>query len=111
MAPGTDFEAALTRLEADVDDALRSGVAVLRALKRAKTAAAHGEARDLHKLLSALDEQIAVLAKDVRNAAERYDVDEAALLASGAYTKELLAAAADAEISMFEDDERLLCYP
>jgi hypothetical protein len=33
------------------------------------------------------------------------------MFASGAYTKELLAAAADAGIAMFEDDERLLCYP
>jgi hypothetical protein len=111
MAVGTDFEAALARLEADLDDAGRSGAATIRGLKRAKAAAATGEARDLRRLLSALQEQIAQLSEQVRDAAERYDVDEASLLASGAYAKELLAAAADAGISMFEEDERLLCYP
>ena len=32
-------------------------------------------------------------------------------LASGDYAKELLATAAAAGVAMFEEDERLLCYP
>jgi hypothetical protein len=38
-------------------------------------------------------------------------VDEADYLASGDYAKELLAAAQDRGVAMFEEDERLLCYP
>jgi len=32
-------------------------------------------------------------------------------MASGEYAKELLAMAAERGVAMFEEDERLLCYP
>jgi hypothetical protein len=40
-----------------------------------------------------------------------YDLDEGEFLASGAYAKELLAAAAAAGLDVFEEDDVLLCYP
>jgi hypothetical protein len=51
------------------------------------------------------------LADEARAAQAGFDVDEADYLASGAYAKELLAAAGAAGVAMFEEDERLLCYP
>ena len=46
-----------------------------------------------------------------RTARTSYQPDEIGYLASGAYAKELLAEAADQGVAMFEEDERLLCYP
>ena len=47
----------------------------------------------------------------MRAVGSAYDVDEVELLASGAYAKELLAARRAAGVAMFEEDDRLLCYP
>ncbi len=40
-----------------------------------------------------------------------FDLDEAEHLASGAFAKELLAAAQSRGVAIFEEEDRLLCYP
>ena len=70
-----------------------------------------GQLRDLAKTLAQAEQLAAELAEQISRARAAYDVDESDLLASGAYTKELLAAAAEAGLSVFEEDGRLLCYP
>ena len=40
-----------------------------------------------------------------------FDLDDQAYLSSGAYTKELLAAAEARGVTLFEEGDRLLCYP
>lgn len=105
------FEEALAELEAEAATALRSAAAVTRELKKAKAAAAAGQARDLRRALEAAEDAAGVLAAGATTLREGYDFDEGAYLASGAYAKELLAAAEAAGVAMFEEDERLLCYP
>jgi hypothetical protein len=61
--------------------------------------------------LDAAEGLTAQLADTVRALRGDYDFDETAHLASGAYAKELLVAAEAAGLAMFEEDERLLCYP
>jgi len=46
-----------------------------------------------------------------RRAAASWTLDEEADFASGAFTRELLAAARDADLRLFERDERLYSYP
>ena len=111
MTDGHGFEGALAQVEADADLALRASAAVTRELKRALHAAAVGNVRDLHKGLASASALAAELSTQVPAVAAGYTVDEAELMSSGAYTKELLAAAADAGVAMFEEDDRLLCYP
>jgi hypothetical protein len=111
MTAAAGLEGALARAEADVEAARRSAASLTRELKRARAASATGQVRDLRRALDAAAGLARELADQVRAAGEAYDVDEADLLASGAYAKELLAAAADAGITMFEEDDRLLCYP
>jgi hypothetical protein len=67
--------------------------------------------RELHRALDGVQAMAADVVARVGAAAMAYDVDEADLLASGAYAKELLAAAEAADVAMFADDDRLLCYP
>ncbi|HKE98501.1 MAG TPA: hypothetical protein VKG45_06190 [Actinomycetes bacterium] len=105
------FEGAMSAGEAAAAAALQRAGALTRELKRVKAAAASGQTRELRRGLEAvvgLADQVAGEARALRSG---YDFDEQAHLASGAYTKELLAAAAAAGVDVFEDDDRLLCYP
>jgi hypothetical protein len=109
MADG--FEAALATTERGLDAALRTIAATVRELRKAKTGAKNGQVRDLRKALSAAEAAASALAQEVRATSAGFDLDEQDYLASGAYAKELTAAAAAANVAMFEEDERLLCYP
>ena len=107
----TGLDSALAGAEDELDAAGRAVAALARELKRSRAAAASGQIRDLRRGLAAAAVQAEELGELVRAVGAAYDVDEAELLASGAYAKELLAAAAAAGVAMFEDDDRLLCYP
>lgn len=111
MTDQTGLEGALARAEADVEAAARSAAGVTRELRRARSGAASGQVRDLRRALDSAAERVAELQRTVARARASYDVDEAELLASGAYAKELLTTADEAGVAMFEDDDRLLCYP
>lgn len=108
-APG--LESALAAAERELETAGKALAALTRELKRSRAAAASGQVRDLRRGLAAAAAQAGELSELVRAVGAAYDVDEAELLASGAYGKELLATAAAAGVAMFEDDDRLLCYP
>jgi hypothetical protein len=105
------LEAALAETAERVGAALRASAVVTRELKRAGAAAATGSVRDLRRALDAAavaSESLGTAAIDARAS---YQLDETEHLASGAYTEELLAAAAAHGVAMFAEDERLLCYP
>lgn len=105
------FEVVLAATERAVDGALRTAAAATRELRKARTGAKNGQLRDLRRALAAAQVAAAALADEARAAQAGFDVNEADYLASGAYAKELLAAAGAAGVAMFEEDERLLCYP
>ena len=105
------LETALAAAQDDTEAATKSAVALTRELKKTRASAVTGQLRDLAKTLAQAEQLAAELAEQISRARAAYDVDESDLLASGAYTKELLAAAAEAGLSMFEEDGRLLCYP
>src|SRR5258708_6161947 len=108
--PGT-FEATVGATEREVEGALRTATSTVRELKRALAAARTGQVRDLRKALAAAQSSAAGLADECRALAEGFDFDEQAYLSSGAYVKELLAAAEARGLAIVEDDDRLLCYP
>lgn len=111
MESVTRFESALTITQGGTEAALKSAGAVTRELRKAKAAAAGGQVRELRRALDAavaLAQELSAAAGDARAS---LDLDETEYLASGDYAKELLAAAAERGVAMFEEDERLLCYP
>lgn len=105
------FEGTLAATERALDAALKAAAAATRELRKARVGAKNGQVRDLRRALQAAQATAAGLADEVRAVHEGFDFDENEYLASGAYTKELLAAAAAAGVAMYEEDERLLCYP
>lgn len=110
MAAG-EFEEALARAEQRVEAAQKAAAVAVRELKKARSSAAAGQVRDLQRALSGATAAAADLAAAAREASSSYDFDEQTYLAGGGYAKELLATASERGVAMFEEDERLLCYP
>jgi hypothetical protein len=113
MAAAEDgtLEAALAATERQADDALRVATGVVRELRRAKAGAASGQLRDLRRSLEAAATSSAALAAAAHDLRTGFTMDTESHLASGAYTKELLAAAAAAGVEVFEEDDQILAYP
>jgi hypothetical protein len=105
------LEATLAATERAADSALRSAAAVTRELRNAVTDARTGQIRGLRKALASAQAATEALAEQSRALRDGFDLDEQDYLASGAYTKELLAAAEAKGVMMFEEEDRLLCYP
>jgi hypothetical protein len=107
----TTFESVLRETHDSAEAALKSAGSLTRELRKAKAAAASGQVRELRRALEAAVSQADGLLERVQAARTAFEFDEASYLASGEYAKELLAMAAEGEVSMYEEDERLLCYP
>jgi hypothetical protein len=111
ITPPTTLEEALEAVERDADATIKSLGAALKAARKAKSAAATGQIRDLQQAMdtaAGLAGQAARAADEVR-AGWRFDVGE--WFTSGEFAKELLASAAEAGAQAYESDERILCYP
>ena len=111
MSLENGLEAALAATQRDAEAVLKASAALGRELKKARSSAVTGQVRDLRKALDAAVTLSAELAEATRQARSGFAVDEVDYLSSGAYAKELLAVAAEQGVAMFEEDERLLCYP
>lgn len=109
-AVGT-LEETLAATERAVDSALRSAAAVTRELRKARVGARNGQVREARKALAGAHAATAGLVAETRSLSEGFDPDEQAYMASGAYVKELLAAAEARGVKIFEEEDRLLCYP
>jgi hypothetical protein len=108
--PGS-IEAVLAAAEGRAEAALRTAGAATTQLRKARAAAKTGQVRDLRRALSAAGALAAELTEAVRGLRDAFDIDEQEYLSSGEYTKELLAAAEGAGVTIFEEDDRLMCYP
>ena len=90
------FEAALSATETQAAATLQSAAALTRELKRVKAGRRPGSTRELRRALETAETLATQLAEAARSLRAGYDFDEQAYLSSGAYAKELLAAAASA---------------
>jgi hypothetical protein len=105
------LEETLAATERAVDAALKSAATVTRELRKALAGARTGKVRDARKALAGAQAMATGLAAQTRELSDGFDPDEQAYLASGGYVKELLAAAQARGVTIFEEDDRLLCYP
>lgn len=112
-APAADgtLEGALARTQRAADAALKVAAGVARDLRNVSGRARTGQVRELRKALVSARTAAQDLAELTRTLAAGVDLDEQEHLASGAYTKELLAAAEARGVTIFEEEDRLLCYP
>jgi hypothetical protein len=108
---GQHLEAALQQTETDADASLKALSAVTKSLKRFRQLVHDGNLREMRAALSAVEETTQALQQQVTATAGRWDFDETSYLVSGAYSRELLETAARLQVAIFEQDERLYCYP
>jgi hypothetical protein len=105
------LEQALARTEADAEAALKATAAVSQALKKFRAAARDGNLRELQPAIAAAEQAIVGLRQQFANAREGWAFDEDAYLASPAYPRELVETASGMGVRIFEQDDRLYCYP
>jgi hypothetical protein len=105
------LEDVLATVERDAEAALRALTAALKEAKRLKAAAATGQLRDVQQAVEGVDGLAAAAASMASELRSSWRFDVSGYLETGEYTKELLAAAADAGVRAVESDQRILCYP
>ena len=105
------LEHALVQVERATETALDATAQLTRTLRRLRAAAQGGNLRDLRTSLTAVTQAADRARERARDAAASWTFDEGTYFESGDFTRELLAAARDDGLQMFERDERLYCYP
>jgi len=105
------FEEALARTEADVNAALKAAASAAAALKKFRLAASTGCVRDLAKTIESSEQAIAALKRQFDKAREGWRFDAESYTAGRGFIDDILKAAGEAGVKLFEQDERLYCYP
>jgi hypothetical protein len=105
------LEAALQQTNTDADTSLKAVAAVTKSLKRFRQIVHDGNLREMKAALSAVEQTTQALQQQVAATVGGWDFDETSYFASGAYTRELLETAARMQVTIFEQDEQLYCYP
>lgn len=105
------LEQALAKTETDADAACKAATAALRTLKKFRAAAQIGNLRELQKAIDTAGQAIADLEQQFAKAKTGWRFDEDAYLSNGAFVSEVLDAAAQAGVHIYERDDRLYCYP
>ena len=101
----------MASVEAAAESAVRSSRSLTRQMTKLRHAAANGAVRDLRRAIDEAVRSAQALHASLEGLRDGYELDEGDFMASGAYAKELLAAAAAAGLDVFEEDDVLLCYP
>ena len=107
----TSLEKALSKTETDADATLKSVLAAVSSIKRFRMAAKNGDLRELKKTIDASEQAIAALKQQFANAKEGWVFDEEIYLSSKDFLEEVISAAAQSGVKIFEQDDRLYCYP
>jgi hypothetical protein len=105
------LDGALQQTEADAEASLKRAAAATRTLKRLRSVLHDGNLREVRSALAVAEQSVNALQQQVARTVEGWDFDEASYFGSGAYTRELLATAARMQLTIFEQDDRLYCYP
>lgn len=105
------LDLALASSEAEVEAAVKAAQTAFTAAKKLRTAARNGNVRELPRAMEAVDQAISSLRQRFEAARESWAFDSEAYLANGDYQRELLETASRMGLRIFEQDDRLFCYP
>jgi hypothetical protein len=105
------LEGALAKTEADADAALKAANAVVSALKKLRGSIKAGSLRELKKTIDSAEQAIAALKQQFSNTKDGWNFDAENYIGSRAYLEEILEMSKSLGVRIFEQDERLYCYP
>lgn len=106
-----NLEKALAKTQADVEATLKTAGSVVNSLKKFRSNIQTGNLRDLKKTIDSAEQAIAALKQQFSNTKEGWDFDSENYVASRTFTEEILEMSKSLGVKMFEQDERLYCYP
>lgn len=107
----SSFESRLIDIERSIDGIIRNVTAASSRARKAKRGVQSGSIRDLSLAVEDLAVLVSTTKEAVSEVQKLCSFDATDWMASGAYQKELLELAAEADVHMIESDGRILCYP
>ncbi len=105
------LEGALAALEQGVEETLRTAGGAVRSIKAWRKAVQEGDVRKLAATVAAAAQAIQALDQQFAEAKDSWSFDVDEHLAGGGFARELIAVATEAGVPVFEQDDRLYCYP
>ncbi|MDI9571403.1 MAG: hypothetical protein QM278_11945 [Pseudomonadota bacterium] len=105
------LEEALAKTEADVEASLKAAMVVVSSLKKLRGSIKAGTLRELKRGFDTSDLAIAALKQQFSNTKEGWDFDAENYIGARSYLEEILAMSKSLGVTIFEQDERLYCYP
>jgi hypothetical protein len=105
------LENALAKTQSDVEATLKAANSVISSLKRLRSAIKTGSLRELRKTIESAEQAIAALKQQFSNTKDGWDFDAETYIASKAFPEEILDMSKSLGLKIFEQDERLYCYP
>jgi hypothetical protein len=105
------LESALAKLQSDAEIAVKAGNSALSQLKKLQNSAKNGNLRELRKALDDTKQAILDLDTKFQDAQKNWNFDEEQYFSNNRYLKEILAIAKQSGLNIFEQDDRLYCYP
>ncbi len=108
---GLSLEGALAKTQADADAVIKAAAAVGSAAKKLRIAAQVGNLREMRPSIAAAEQAIAALRQQFANAKDGWDFDEDAYFGNGSFVRELRDTAERLNVRIYEQDDRLYCYP
>jgi hypothetical protein len=106
-----NLEKALAKTESDVNATLKATASVVSSLKKFRIAIGTGNLRELNKIIESSEQAIAALKQQFINTKEGWNFDSENYISSRAFPEEILQTAREMNVKIFEQDERLYCYP
>lgn len=106
-----NLEGVLKRMENDVEATMTAAHAVLVLLKKLRIAASVGDLKEIKRGVDLIEQSINALRQQFANTKEGWDIDEEYYLSKGGFVKELLLAASESGLPIFEQDDKLFSYP
>jgi hypothetical protein len=107
----SDFEESLLALDARLEELQKLGKAVVLAIGRTRAAVKVGRTTEITKGLGAISQRIAEANGAAHGLASGWSFDTSSYLADGRFLTDLKKAAAEKDLSLFEKDGRIYCFP
>lgn len=107
----TSLEKALSKTETDAEATLKVALAAVSSIKKFRMAAKSGDLREMKRAIDASEQSVAALKQQFVNAKDGWVFDEEIYLSSKDFLEEVIAASAQSGVKIFEQDDRLYCYP
>jgi len=105
------LEKALAKTEDDVNVTLKAAAVVVNSLKKFRVAIKTGNLRDLKSIIESAEQAVSALKQQFMNTKDGWSFDSETYITSRAFPEEILETSKSLGLKMFEQDERLYCYP